>query len=42
MKKLILLTVLLGGLQACSVAKVATSSAIGAGQVALGAAQIVL
>ena len=42
MKKLIIISALLGALQACSVAKVATSSAIGAGQVALGAAQIVL
>jgi len=42
MKKLILIGAVLGALQACSVAKVGTSAAIGAGQLALGAAQVVL
>ncbi|MDG1519254.1 MAG: hypothetical protein P8Q57_02180 [Yoonia sp.] len=42
MKKLMMIAVVLGGLQACSVAKVGTSAAIGAGQLALGAAQVVL
>jgi hypothetical protein len=42
MKKIVFIAIVLGGLQACSVAKVATSGAIGAGQVALTAAQVVL
>ncbi|MFT4706318.1 MAG: hypothetical protein ACJAXK_002921 [Yoonia sp.] len=42
MKNLFLLASLLGALQACAVAKVGTSAAIGAGQVALTAAQVVL
>jgi hypothetical protein len=35
MKKLMMIAVVLGGLQACSVAKVGTSAAIGAAQVVL-------
>ncbi len=42
MKKVILIAIVLGALQACSVARVGTSAAIGAGQLALGAAQVVL
>ncbi|MEN9012140.1 MAG: hypothetical protein ABF241_08820 [Yoonia sp.] len=42
MKKLVLTMAVLAGLKGCSVAKVGTSAVIGAGQLALGAAQVVL
>lgn len=42
MRKLILLTILLGSLAACTVARVAGGTAVGAGQLALGAADVVL
>jgi len=42
MKKLILIAALLGVLQACTVARVAGGAAVGAGQLALGAVDVVL
>ncbi|MFT5867464.1 MAG: hypothetical protein ACI82I_003226 [Gammaproteobacteria bacterium] len=42
MKKLILMAAVLGALQACTVARVAGSAAVGAGQLALGAVDVVL
>jgi len=42
MKKLILMGALWGVLQACTVARVAGSAAVGAGQLALGAVDVVL
>lgn len=42
MKKIILLTVLAAGLSGCAVAKTAGNVAVGTGQVALGAADLVL
>ncbi len=42
MKKLILAAFLLAGLQACTVARTAGSVAVGTGQLALGAVDVVL
>ena len=42
MTKLILMVILLGTLQSCTVARVAGSAAVGVGQLALGAADAVL
>lgn len=42
MTKLILVAVLMASLSACTVARVAGGAAVGAGQLALGAADVVL
>lgn len=42
MKKFTLIAVILASLSACTVARVAGGAAVGAGQLALGAADVVL